>query len=442
MRDHIGPADASVSDRRFGFAAAAPLALAYILLPLAGAFARHFPVLRLPEWIPSGWPWLALAGVGLLAALAAQATRRKPLRPVPLWIGLVLVACGALLALSLIKLSVPRLQGPFFPSERFWILVLPETAPLAFLLLGLAWVLSFGAPARIWFARFGALLAALVLADVFYASLLAGFIVPGGVLLDPGLGERHALLLGLALLLGVDDPGRAGRFPSGWTLLSMGGFLCCGSPVPLLAVGAAYLFLARTRIEARIGFALACAGGVAGPLLGGTPLSMDGRMQVYMTWLAGLESFASHPLALFKGFGPWPLDLQLPAQAAVVMGMPDVAFTLPPHAVPSFWMRSALVWGALPPLVLLLLSIVLTAVTPGRAMAGIMALALTQGVVYSLLYDGSSGVTLGLAVACLLADGVPVLRAAEVAAETVAATTIKATVPAERDPARTPPEAD
>jgi hypothetical protein len=409
MRDENGPVTPPARER--GALAAAPLALAYLLLPLSWTAARFAPALRLPDWIPSGWPWLALAGTGLLGAVAALATRRSPLRRVPVWMALLAAACGALLALCLIKLSLPRLQEPFFPVERFWLLALPETAPLIFTLLAGAWAVSFGAPARVWFRRFGTLLGALVVADVVFASVQAGFPVPGGVLLDGGLAERHAFLLGLALLLGVDDADRKGRFPSWQSMTIMAGLLGCGSPAAQLAAGSAYLFLSRERIEARVGFALACAGGVAGPLYGGTPLHMDGRMQVYMTWMAGLESFAAHPLALLKGFGPWPLDFHLPEQAATALGMPDMNFSLPPRAVPSFWMRAALVWGALPPLALLLTSMALTAVTPGRAMAGIMALAMAQGVVFPLLYDGSAALPLCLAVVCLLAEGVRVLRA-------------------------------
>lgn len=393
---------------RDGLASAAPLVLAYLLLPLCRSLALHAPALRPPEWIPSGWPWLALAGVGLCSALAAS-RRRAPARSFSRrW--LPPVAGGVLLALGTVWWIAPRLQGPFFPNEQFWLLALPETAPLAFALLAGAWVLSFGAPGPRRFLNLGAILAGLVLADALLTSLLAGRALPGGLLLVPeGRGGR-ALLLGLALLVGLDDAERAGRFPRRRTLLLMAGVLCGGSSVVLLATGAGYLFLSRVRLEARIGFALACAGGVLAPLTAYNPAAMDSRMQLSMTWLAGWESFATHPLALLKGFGPWPLDLRLPEQTAGLLGLPDMSFTLPPRAVPAFWMRAALVWGAVPPGALFLVGVALTAVSPGRAMAGVMALGMVQGVVGPLLYDGPSAVAFCLAICCLLAQGARTLR--------------------------------
>jgi hypothetical protein len=171
----------------------------------------------------------------------------------------------------------------------------------------------------------------------------------------------------------------------------------------MVAAGAAYLFLGRQRIEARIGFALACAGGVMAPLRSDMLALMDSRVQIYMTWLAGLEVFHADPWILLTGLGPGPLDLQLPEATAILLGMPDMRFTLPPHAVPAFWMRLALVWGALPPLIFLGLGVGITALARGRAVAGLMTLAMGMGLVFPLLYNGSVALVFCLALACALA---------------------------------------
>lgn len=412
MHDDQRPAVATVSKRRFGVAAL-PLVLAYLLLPLAGVASRLHPAWRLPAWLPVNWPWLALTGTGLAGALVVLVVRRRKRGDISWLAAAVAILAGSLLALAAARLAQDHFQGPYFPDERFWLLTLPEAAPLVFCLVAGTWAYTFGAPRRVWFRYCGALLGGLVVVDVLLASLMAGFPVPGGILLDQVRLEHRAFLLGVALLLGVDDEERVGLYPSWSVMLIMAGILGSGSPVALLAAGAAYLFLGRERIEARIGFALACAGGVSGPLFGAASLRMDGRLQVYLTWLAGMESFAADPMALLKGFGPWPHDFTLPPAVASILGMPDMSFTLPPRAVPSFWMRATLVWGVLPPLALLLTSIMLTALTPGRGMAAIMALALVQGVVFPLLYDGSAAVVFCLAVTSVLASGVVVLRAQE-----------------------------
>lgn len=383
-----------------GLVAAAPLVLAYAVLPLLGMAGRMGLLPAPGPDMSLAWPWLVLTGGGLLAALLTGPGRRPGQRPVRALMGLL---AGGVLALAGLLLTIPQVQGPFFPAERLVLSALPEAAPLAYLLLAGLWASTFGAPGAEWFRRLGALLGGLVLLDVLVVSLGAGLPLPGGLLLDAAGRDVRAFLLGAALLLALDDERTTGAYPDWMQVLVMIGLLGCGSPSAMVAAGAAYLFLGRQRIEARIGFALACAGGVMAPLRSDMLALMDSRVQIYMTWLAGLEVFHADPWILLTGLGPGPLDLQLPEATAILLGMLDMRFTLPPHAVPAFWMRLALVWGALPPLIFLGLGVGITALARGRAVAGLMTLAMGMGLVFPLLYNGSVALVFCLALACALA---------------------------------------
>ncbi|MEF2143870.1 MAG: hypothetical protein V3573_00360 [Desulfovibrionaceae bacterium] len=376
--------------------ASAPLALAYLLLPFCEAAGRFGLAGRGPDWLTPHWPWLALAGVGLFASLGmkSKGARQHPLGPL-----LTLAAlCGGATLAALAAWQAP-LPGEEALRRLAW---LNEAAPLAYMGLAALWVTSFGAPAARTFALFGAALGTLSLVDAGLSSVFVHHLAPGGLLLSPQGGETRACLLGAALLLGVDDKSRQGQYPAWTTILVMGGLLVSGSPMALLACGAAYLFLSRERIEARIGFALACAGGVLSPLLGG-PAALEGRMQVYVLWAAGVERFSVEPLGLLTGFGPGILELNLPVELASVLGMPGVSFTLPPSEISSFWLRLGLVWGIVPILFVLGAGLLLTGLTQGRAIAALTALIITMGTVFPLFFAGAPAMALSLAVACLLA---------------------------------------
>lgn len=381
-------------DMLTGGLVAAPLLLAYVVLPLLdmGSTLGWIPSMELTAF--QGWPWLALSGGGLVVALATGKTVPERGRSVRTLLALL---AGATLTLGALFLVMPRIEGPFFSREQFWLTLLPQLAPLAYLFLAGLWLHTFGAPDRRWFHTLGAVLGALVLAETVRSGMAPGLSLSSGVLLDPEGRAVRAFLLAVALLVPLDAQSRVRTNPDARELLIVAGLLACHVASALVVAGAAYLLLGRRNLGARLGVALACVMVVVLPLQSGSVNALGERVQMYMTWLAGVEAFSSDPLALLTGFGPGPLDLQLPESTAVLLGMPDMRFTLPPQSIPSFWMRLTLVWGALPGLLLLLTGVGLTALASGRAVAALMTLAMGMGLVSPLLYSGSVAMVLCLA---------------------------------------------
>jgi hypothetical protein len=403
-----------------------PLMVAYVLLPLAGAAARLLP------WKVAGaappfavWAWTLLAGAALLwavwerAAAEGEGGRARTFG--------MLMPLGVSLTAGLLLTGLLVWAGPRAATAEHALRWLGEFAPLIYLLLAWAWSRSHGLPARGAFLAFGAALAAFVLLD-FSATLLRhgltapeGWLAGGGLLTSGGVGggigapgeewfgpgygpgysrEAAACLLAVALFAAVREkhaPGRLG--PAAVLALAciLLGLAATFSRTALFASAGAWFFLGpgpRLLRAAAAAFLLACAALAlfAAPLPPADVAELTGPL----LWMSGVERFAQSPEALFYARGLGPFALTPPVSAALALGLPLKVQLLEPAQITSLWLRLVLVWGVYGVAAFAVLLAGPTLLRPSRMAAGVVALALAQGTVYSLFYDPCAAVVLWL----------------------------------------------
>ena len=367
----MSPANATDPGRRP--AAEIPLALAYGILPMVTALSG---LGWLPEPEPPDMAWLVLACFGLVASL------RRPAPGAPARRGFVFLAVLLLLAMAGLVLYRADLMARLAPALPY----IKECGPLAYLLFGVLWALTFGMADRRAFQKYGALLGLLCLLDM-VAELVMYRTVPTVRLI--GNADVVAGLLLVALCAGL----RPGENQGGviepdqgrpwWRMLIMLGVPACLSHTALFAAAWVILCFGRGKLRFRTLYAMACLAVLAGSLLLPATISDAIRYTDYWLWLEAVRLFTETPALLLTGF---PVGDPLPVQFPVGMGAIWEAATGAPaifgaflSQVPSFWLRLILAWGAGVPLVLLATMFALLLRRLTRLGAGLSAALFAQG---------------------------------------------------------------
>lgn len=416
---------ARVSERaKRGFAATVPLFFSFLLLPLFLSLVRGAynasdgitPIIdnlalasRFP--LPLIWAALALFGALWLAWKAARPRKENPstLRRILQYFEVLLMLATACLFLAAVQdWATPRAE--LVKSTLDW---LGEMAPLVYFLFAGLWCLSFGIPSRKTFRMLGYVLAAMTLADAALGLITLSALLPAeGVLL---LLDREVLacLLAVALFSGMDnenenptDQGFRGmRFGDGLIILAL---IVTFSRTALFASACVWLFLGRGSTWLRILFVLALLGAAACSLLTVLPLTADTvQLDGHLLWMAGVEYFLDLPEILLYVQGPALFSLSLPAALVANMGLPSKTELFYPEQIQSLWLRAALVWGMYGPGLLLAVTTLPAILRPTRMVSGLVALLVTQGTVFGLMYRPEVGVMLWLALIAGLASWKP-----------------------------------
>jgi len=370
--------------------AAAPLAVAYMAVPLGMALMRFSnpspavsPVL----------PWLILAGLGVIFAMLrpapGSAIRKHSLYRITLL--LLLIITLILYGPGIVKALEPGL--PY----------LVESIPLILLLFCGLWIGTFGMPDRADFQRYGALLGALCIVD-----LLAEVVVHQAVPTMRWIGNAD-ILAGLLLVSlcaslkpgandgGVCEPDQGRPF---WRLLIMIGIVACLSRTGLFAAAWVFGCFGRGRKRLRMAYSMLCLSLIVFTFFLPTTPSDSIRYIDYWLWLESARLFAENPMLLLSGF---PVTIALPVTFPAGMspiweaatGSPTMMGAYLPQ-IPSFWLRLVLGWGIGAPLALLTALFILLFRHLTRMGAGLIAALFAMGMNTPLLFDPTMAVTIGL----------------------------------------------
>ncbi len=354
---------------------AAPLAVAYLVLPLVLALAALWEA-PAPAGVTGpgiGSLWLGLAWLGLFTCLVV---RPGGPRPAPtLANALLLGVCTALL----FAYVAPLVRG-FTAAGPF----IPELRPLAHLLLAWLWIRTFGPPPRRAFALFGGLLGLFCLADALGASLMAGRLTASARFGGPDV-QSCLLLVALAagpLALGREDMNRMARLCMVFILAGVG---ACLSAPALFVGGWVFLFFGpaprAVRIPVFVLALLLLASGRASPEDAGLLTGFKTAWQARDVLLA----FLAEPSRLLTGF---PLDATLPLPAGVRPPQAGGPQPSPPFALIPFWPHVAAAWG-LPGTILAAGLMLRPALRrPSPSTAALAACLLAMGLSMELMYNG------------------------------------------------------
>ncbi|WP_316899212.1 hypothetical protein [Pseudodesulfovibrio indicus] len=379
--------------------AAIPLAVACAAVPLGSLLARFTgPGHEVSAFLP----WLLLAALGTVRAILFRRSGSR-LRP-KFFLELAMFA-------GLAWLIGVRHRDLLY--QLSWLADLtPELAPAIMLGFCGLWAITFGLPDRADFQRYGAILGLLCIADL----AVEGFIYRAAPPVR-WIGDMDLLAgLLLACLCAGLKPGlpEGGRYEpdQGRTVyraLILAGIMATLSRTGLFGAGWIYLCFGRGSRLIRTAVALACFGLLgASFLLPMTPADLA-RYVDYWLWAKSLALFTADPLVLLTGL---PADQALPFTFPPemipvwdrVMDSPALFGAHLPQ-VPSFWLRSVLGWGLLPPAAFLIGLFILLFRRLTRMGAGLAAAIFVQGMSTPLLYDPSTGAVVGLAL--LLALSAP-----------------------------------
>ena len=379
-----------------------PLALAYGILPVLTALSR---LGWLPEPGPPDTAWLVLACFGLAASL------RRPAPGAPPRKGFVFRSVLFLLAVAGVVLYRSDLMIDLAPALPY----IKECGPLAYLLFGVLWALTFGMPDRRAFQKYGALLGLLCLLDLGVEFFLYRT-VPTVRLL--GNADVLAGLLLVALCAGLRPGETRGRVfepdqgRAWWRGMVMLAIPACFSHTALFGAAWIILCFGRGRFLLRALYATACLGVLVGSFLLPATLSDAIRYTDYWLWLEAVRLFLKTPALLLTGL---PVSEPLPVQFPVGMGAIWEAATGAPAIfgaylgqVPSFWLRLTLAWGVGVPLALLSGVLLLLMRRTTWLGAGLSAALFAQGMATPLLFDPATGVCATLAFVLALSPARPV----------------------------------
>lgn len=370
--------------------AAIPLAVAYAAIPL-GMALLHFAD-SIPQMNPTQ-PWVVLAGIGTICAMLFRRSG-------------VPVKKRFLFEVGMFSVLVAILVMYGRDYVRYYDAVIPymfEAIPLAMILFGYLWAITFGIPNRADFQRYGAFLAVLCIVDLIIEAtlsqtaptvrwlgntdILAGLLLvslcaslkPGendGGVFEPDQGRplwRALILIGIAACLS-----RTGLFAAAWISLCFG--------------------RGSRRRRTLISLLLFALIGVTFLLPGTASDSI--RYIDYWLWVESVRLFVNDPMLLIAGF---PIPSALPIKFPMTMAPIWEAATGSPallgaylYHVPSFWLRLILGWGAILPLFLLTTLFILLFRRLTRMGAGLIAALFAQGMTTPLLFDPSMGAIISL----------------------------------------------
>jgi len=364
--------------------AGVPLLLAYAAYPLATHAQRLAGVPVMRNWIDA--VWLAAA---LTAFLCILARRRLPgSRAAPF------------LALALLSLLCLPVVLRFMPQVVHGLALTPwlmEAKPLFYLGVSLLWFAAFGAPRPETFIRYGALLAALVLAEFAIASALAGELArPFG----SGEVNYDACLLLISLVMGL----YAVRAPLPVTAILFAGVAATFSRTGLAAAAAVFLFAPGRGVLFKCSAAIASAALLVLVFLArDLPLDAVEQLDRLIMWNAGLDLLVRHPAQALTGFAPGlALPVRVPESLSGLWELQQSAWGLSgvfAYNFHSFWLRSALTWGlAAQAAMLAALGYAACRFRQGP-MRGLAVMALVMGMTMGLFYLSNVAVPLYLAFA-------------------------------------------
>ncbi|WP_319582955.1 hypothetical protein [uncultured Pseudodesulfovibrio sp.] len=370
--------------------AALPLAVACAAVPLGTLLSRFAG--PGPESSPF-LPWLILAALGTVHAILFRRSGQQ-MRP-RFFMELAMFA-------GLAAIVILYQENLFYQLENLTPYV-PELTPVVLVCFCWLWTITFGAPDRGDFQRWGAVLGLLCVLDlgveafifrtapslrwIGNADLLSGLLlVCLCASLKPGPTDN-----------GLYEPDQGAPL---YRALILAGLLATLSRTGLFAAAWIYLCFGRGGRMLRTAVFLACFAALGATfLLPVTPSDLS-RYVDYWLWAKSMLLFAQSPSTLIAGL---PLAHALP-------------FTFPPemvpvwervtgtfamfgahlNQVPSFWLRFILGWGAILPTLCLVGLFILVFRRPTRMGAGLVAVLFVQGMATPLFYEPTMGVTAGL----------------------------------------------
>lgn len=354
-----------------------PLALAYVVLPLAKASCWGGGFLLRP------WLWFVLGLAGTLAAVFRG--RGGPARILSRSL-FVLVFCVLLLAYG-----GPLLRGLLQPA---W---LAEFRAPAYLLLAGMWAATFGPPGRQAFLVSGAVLGVLCLGDFASAGLGPSGLVPA---LRFGPPDLQACLLLVAFSAGLsareDEP--AGRLAGPCLALCLGGMAACLSRMALFTAGWGFLFFGPAKRGLRIAvFALCLVLVGLSLVLPPDRAAQFSELERAWEWLAVLRALSERPLALLTGLPlAKALPLRLPESLSLLAGVAGQAPALRPAEMHAFWLHMIAAWGLVATPALAALLAVPALRRPTAFAAGVLSAALGMGLVMELFSAPQAALAVGL----------------------------------------------
>jgi len=371
--------------------APAPLAVAYLVLPLATALAQRMG--PGPEASPF-LPWMLLAGLGTIWAMLFRRSG-VPVKKRSFFKALAFLGLAAMLFLRQ-DILLRRMD-----------LVLPyawELAPAGVLGFCLMWATTFGVPDRAAFQRYGASLAVLCVAD-----LAVGTIVHHALPVQRWLGDGDMLagLLLVSLCAGLrpDDNDTAASGPNqgdrACRALILLGLAACLSRTGLFGAGWIFLFFGRGSKLRRVLVTL-----ILFLLLGLTfvlPYAQtDGARYIdYWFWAQSVALYLREPGLLITGLPPGQaLPFAIPPELATIWERVTTSPALFGAYLPqvkSFWLRVMLGWGAVIPFGCLAALVVLLFRRMTHMGAGLTAALFAQGMSTPLFHDPALGAAFGLA---------------------------------------------
>nr|WP_321513437.1 hypothetical protein [uncultured Pseudodesulfovibrio sp.] len=368
-----------------------PLAIAYVVVPLAALSGLLLPLARpvLPFL-----PWLILAGLG---AVHAMLFRRSGVRLKKRFFFEVCMFAVLAVILVINRQNFMHQFGDFFP-------VATELTPVIILAFCFLWSVTFGLPDRGDFQRYGGLLGIFCLLDL----VVEGFIFHGAPVMR-WIGNVD-ILAGLLLVSlcaslrcgendgGVYEPDQGSSF---WRVVILLGIAACLSRPSLFAAGWIFLCFGRGSKLVRVFVLLAFFLLIGLTFLLPTTSSEAIRYVDYWLWVKSLSLLAGDPMLLLSGL---PLAKALPFTFPPGMnGLWEAATgslaLMGAHLsnISAFWLRFVLGWGLIIPFFCLASLLVLLYRRMSRMGAGLLAVLLIQGMAAPLLYSPSLGVAMGLA---------------------------------------------
>ncbi|MDR3640939.1 MAG: hypothetical protein P4L39_06420 [Humidesulfovibrio sp.] len=342
-----------MTGRPASFFAPLPYLVAFVATPLAILAGKLLDKDALfYRYGPHGFaPWLALAGLALLASLWASGAARTRIKR-PLW-----PVFATALGLSLLAWGLSRVLLLALPQAESYAPLLDELRLPALIGFAVLWSGSFGAPGRESLARAGAVLGALMVLDFLLTAILARGLVPGGGYFfggAPGTEDALAFLLCLALCATVDDapvPGvpRLAR----WLILA--GLLVSASRAGLASGALLCLFFERGPLRGRLTMALACAVAIWLSLV--LPLQhMATGEELGLDWYysATAQAMKQEPRALATGLQlDSPVALAMPELQGVTWDADSEGQPVSVYQIPASLLRLFAGWGVGGPLLVL-----------------------------------------------------------------------------------------
>lgn len=376
----------------------APLPMAFLLSPIAVLLAKAMGFVSSAEnmRVFDLTLWLILCGLApTLSFFKKNRKKSKPFRRSDLRTPFLMTVIFAVVVLALFRYLPSLLE-----NHASFVPFLHEAKPVIFLMFAAAWAWTFGLPDRGTIQRSAACLGVLVVCDTLWSMLTHS---------PPLLVGRD--ILATLLLAGLCASLKPGRSDGGeeepdqgkplWRFWIMLGLVATFSRTGLFTAAWIYAFFGRGSTWKRFPYVMLCVLALAAAMMSDiVPGNGSSRFMEYWVWLECVEKLVNSGRVL-TGFPlEIPLDIVPPLD---LVSLWRGLFATPPfdglyiHQIDSFWVRTVMAWGILPPLMLLAILFGLLMRTVTRLGAGLVAVCLAQGIGTELFHSPGPAIVLFLA---------------------------------------------